>query len=71
MNTAGFTKGVLGDLPKLDAVKLKEFLELIESNKIEEKTVCLRLEIGDLIFIPKSLRMERELKYKPYVGVTE
>lgn len=69
MTDKDFTTGVLGDLPKIDAEKVKELIKLLESNKIEEKTVYVRLEIGDLFFIPKSLRLERELNFKPYVGV--
>jgi hypothetical protein len=69
MTDKDFTTGILGDLPKLDAEKVKELINLLESNKIEEKIVCVRLEIGDLIFIPKSQRLERDLNFKPYIGV--
>jgi hypothetical protein len=69
MTDKDFTTGILGDLPKLDAEKVKELIDMLESNNIEEKIVCVRLEIGDLIFIPKSQRLERDLNFKPYIGV--
>ena len=71
MTEKDFTTCVLGDLPKIDAEKVKELINLLESNEVEEKTVFLRLEIGDLIFIPKSLRLESTLEYKPYLGVSK
>lgn len=63
----------LRDFNEIDNKKITEIICLLESNKIKEKTVCMRLEIGDLIFIPKSLRLQQELtyKYKPLSPMCE
>ena len=56
-----------GKIDRMTPEKLKELVDYMESNKVEEKTVCLRFKEGDIIFVPASLRQKFEIKPPQYI----